>query len=667
MTLIFPGQRLIGRMSSESVVRLGHDLRDMVLDLEREHAPLLRALGHWWKWYEATPRDKQKTFPFVGAANVVVPLIGVVCDALSSRSLAQATAAAPTYWVTRTENEARVPVARRMARYINWQADGNEFSLKHVLGEMLLEMYVVGRGAAAVNYRHDVRPMFFGRTPLRAATRVTWEPVTWRRGPLVEHVPNEHLLWDRRHRIGDAPVVVRRHEWTWAELRDRAKADDAWDREAVEEVRKWPGVDDGTDTAQVSRVKADLDLRDQDTLSRQLHDVREVWVDWSMLGTRFEVPGDEVWGGQQVPLLAHLHRVSGRVLRLVGMPYLMPYKPFVDLRFRAGRGAAKRLEMMQSIATTAVNQEIDAGTRRNAFWGYTRDAAVQKRPIDPSKLFLVSDMDSIAAFPMPNYTQSALALLTLVNTMAERWMGHSDPLLGRETRSGGHPAPATSTLALLEQVNVMSAGTDVVIQEELSRLGEMVALLGQQFEEPGDPRLAAILGPEDAAAVGEFLFPDEPIPGRYFFDVVALSRTENPDAIMRRTLMTSQAYQNYGAVMAQGAMLLGNPQVPPQAKAVWVKFMEGAGLLLERFLEAANVDDAERYVVQLDQIGVDARNAFSQFTREAAGGLGAGLAGAGAPGAAGGAGGVAASGSLVGAGAGANGRAGGAFTGGGVL
>ena len=659
MTLIFPGQRLLRDMDSSTVQELGLELREMIRDLEREASPMLRGIAVWWKWYEAAPRTKEKTFPFVGASNVVVPLIGIVCDALTSRSLSQATAAAPTYWTTRTENEGKEAVARNMSRWINWQADGNSFSLKQVLAEQLLEAYVTGRSVCALHWRREVRPIFVGRTPIGKSPRVTRSQATFKRGPLVEHVPREHLLWDTRFRVGDAPAVVRKYEYTWAQLRDLAKLDDAWDRKGVEDVRAHPGCD-GDDASRIQATKDQLDLRDRDGLDHQLHDVREVWVDWSMLGNRFEVPGEEEWGGTQVPLVAHLHMQTGRILRLVGMPYLLPYKPFIDFKFRAGRGVAKRLEMFQSIGTSAINQEIDAGTRRNALWGKTRNARHNKNPIDPSKWMLVESMDEAEAFVLPNQTQSSLALFTVVNTLVERWMGASDPLMGRDTRSGGHPAPATSTLALLEQVNVMSAGTDVILQEELSRLGEAIAILNQQFEDNSNGILERVLGPTDAAAVQEFVFPEEPIPGNYFFNVAALSRTENPDAQMRRTLMTAQAYQNYGALCAQGAMIIGNPQAPPQVKAVWAKLMDGYGQLLVRFLDASNVDDTERFIVQLEQLGVDSRNAFAQFTQQAAQ-----AAGGGAPGGAGG--GVNGAGGLVGAGNGAARGAGSPFTGGGIL
>ena len=665
MALIFPGERLIERMDAKTVTQLGLELRDVVRDLERELSPTLKALSVWWKWYEAVPKSKEKTFPFVGASNVVVPMIGIACDALTSRSLSQATAAAPTYWLIESENEKRRKIASNMQRYINWQANGNDFSLKHVLAEQLLEAYVTGRGCAAVHYRRDIRPMWFGRTPPGSRPRLTRQAVTFARGPLVEHVPREHLLWDPRFRIGDAPCVVRTHHYTWATLRDMANLDEAWSKAAVKEVRQFPGLDEG-DAARVEQTKAQLDDLDRAGSDNALHDVREIWIDWSMLGGRFEIPGDESMGGEQVPLVAHLHMQSGKLLRLVGMPYLLPYKPFVDFKFRAGRGVAKRLEMLQLIQTTLWNQAIDARTRSNALFGKTRNARHNRTPIDPSKFLLVDDMGEVEPMAFPTSTQQDLPLMVAAQTMAERWVGQSDPLLGRDTRSGGHPAPATSTLALLEQVNVMSAGTDVILQEELSRMGEMVSILDQQFETNEDGKLQLVLGARDAQAVSQYVFPDEPIPGHYWFDVAAISRTENPDTAMRRTLMTAQAYQNYGALVAQGAMILDNPQASPRTKAVWVKLMDGMGDLLERFLDASNVDQGERYLVELQQLGVDARNAFQQFAGEAARAAQAGGLGAGGP-FAGGGGAVTAAGNAVGPANGAGGGAGGSFTGGGVL
>lgn len=646
-------------MSDDTSRVLGSHLLGYLRETQQENTPTFRAIAAWWKWYSAEPRAKQKNFPFTGASNVVVPTIGITVDALTSRSLAQLTAAAPNYWSTRTENETRAVTARNMARYINWQADGNDFSFKHVLAACLPEMYVTGRTVMALHYRRDTRPMFFGRDggPLQ------WQPVTFARGPLVEHVPREFVLWDTRQRIGDSPFVARFHEWTWAQLRSMTKLDDAWNRAAVEKVKTAPGADDFTEARAVTNAKNDIALREGRSNEELLHGVWELHVDWSMLGNRFEIPGEEEWGGEQLPLVVHLHARTGTILRLTGSPYLLPYKPFIDLRWRSGDyGVAKALEQIQIMQTTVVNQMFDAQTRANAIWAMTRNPKHVQKPFDPSRPLLVDAMDEFTPLNMPQPIQANIASLTMLQTIGERWMGASDPLLGRDTRSGGHSAPATSTLALLEQVNVMSAGTDVMMQEELSRLGEAIAILDQQFETNEGNKLQHVLGQEDALAVGQFLFPEEPIPGNYYFDVVALSRNDNPDAAMRRTLMTGQAYQNYLSVGVQGMQMIDSPNVPPRVKAFWAKGLEAYGDLLTRFLDASNIDDTEKYLVQLDKLGIDTRNSFQQFTREAAqqAAQGAGPVGAGAPG-------VAAGGAVGGAGVGAQGGAGRPIAGVGLL
>jgi hypothetical protein len=667
VTLIMPGQALTTSMSGEALRTLGGHLNERLDSLQQENAPHHRAMASWWRWYHAIPRVKQKNFPFANASNVIVPLIATVVDALSARTLAQTTAAAPAYWSARSENEDMMPTAREMVRYINWQADGNDFSFKQVLANALPEMHVTGQTVLAANYRRDVRPMFFGRQ----GARLQRQAVTFSRGPLVENVAAEHVLWDRRLRIGDAPLVARYHEWTWAELRALAHLDEAWSREAIEDIRNLAGPDDFSETQKVTLAKDQIALRDTSgrRMETEPHGIWEIHVDWSMLGSKFEIPGQEEWGGDQAPLLAHIHRRSGKILRLTGSPYLLPYKPFINLKWRHGQyGVAKALEQMQEIQTTLYNQSIDAQTRANSLWGKTRNPRHNREPIDPSRWLLVDSMDEVEPLNFGNSIQPSLSLLVASQTATERWMGSSDPLLGRETRSGGHPAPATSTLALLDQTDAMAAGTDTILQEELSRLGETIAILDQQFEASETGKIQQVLGQRDAAKLQPFLFPEEPIPGNIFFDVVALSRSENPDSMMRRTLMMAQAYQNYGALAAQGAQILDMPpnQVGPRVKAVWSKLLDAYGDLLTKFLDAGNIDEGERYLVQLEEIGVDRRNAFAQFVQEQQRAAGAEAAARGEQ-AAGGAGDLAATGSLVGAGNGAGGGAGRGVAGLGVL
>ena len=643
----FPGERLTARMSRESRTRVGGLAVELATDLERLAEPLIRSIPEWWKRYEAKPRFKEKHHPFRNASNVVVPLVGIMVDALVSRSFSQFTAAGDQFWTARTENEEKQAVARDMARYVNWQAR-HDFSMKSFLYDWLLELYNIGSSVAALNYRHEIRPMFFGGGKRPQAQRVEV-----RRGPVVEHVPREGVLWDTRFRIEDAPTVVRLREWSWSQMVAMAQNDPAWSKEDLEEVKGSPGLDGFGSYFDIQEFKREEDERGQlfDNVGGP-HLVYEMHVDWPILSGEFDIPGKEGMRAVQLPLVLHLHRKTGRVLRVVAEPYHLPGKPFLDGFFRKrpdrghAVGVAKKMEQLASMQTTLFNQSIDAQTRSNMVWAKTRNRKHLEQPLDGAHPILVSEMGELEALNVGNPIQPNISLLVAAQQMAERWMGPTDPLLGRETRSGGHPAPATSTLALLEQTSIMAAGTDLLLEEQLSKMGMYMAILDQQFETNEDGKLERVLGALDAQTVGEFIFPTEPIPAEYTFEMVALSKHENPDTQMRRALTIAQANQNYWAFVTQGAQVLESPQLGPLVKTVWTKAIDSMTRVYERFLAAGNQDDLEKFLVQLDEIGIDARNAFQQFSGQAralAAGAGAvqgqGPAGGSVPGAQGGVGG----------------------------
>jgi hypothetical protein len=239
-------------------------------------------------------------------------------------------------------------------------------------------------------------------------------------------------------------------------------------------------------------------------------------------------------------------------------------------------------------------------------------------PIDPSHPVYAPGMkgefDALNLLPS---IQPNLGLMVAGQTIAERAIGQFDPAIGRETRHGGHPSPATSTLALLEQSEVVSAATTELLRERVSRMGEAAAILYQQFETNEDGKLQRVFGEQDAAAIEQFMFPTEPIPGNYEFDVLALSRTSNPDTEMRRAVTIGQVNTNYWAFVIQGAQVLESPQVGPVVKKLWVDAIESQTNVYERFLAASNVDDMEKFIAELREVGIDSQRAFQQFAGQA--------------------------------------------------
>jgi hypothetical protein len=316
-------------------------------------------------------------------------------------------------------------------------------------------------------------------------------------------------------------------------------------------------------------------------------------------------------------------------------------------------GLSKKLEQFQSGMTTIFNQGIDAQTRANAIWAKTKLRRHMEDPIDPSHPIMDPDMTGFEVLNMPGSDFGNIQLLQTAQAMSERLTGQADVAFGRETRLGGHSAPATTTLALMSNADLLNNPMRELMRGQISRMGEFVAALDQQFETDEDGRIARILGDTDADTVGGFLFPTEPIPTNYEFNVRGLSQNLNPDAKMQRAVVVSQMNQGYwtGILKATQAMLqLSQSQLPREIQAVniqaWTKFIKSHTHAHIKFLEAADVDDIEKFHLALERNESDnsaglrelaERSAAAGGAIPAAGGVGAvggvpSPAGGGAPG-----------------------------------
>lgn len=623
MALLIPGQVLTSRLDNDVIEALGPAIHERITQLEDEYAPYFKAIAKWWKWYDAEPRTPRKNFPFKDASNIVVPFIKQQADAALSRTYATMTRT-DRIWLAKSENTKNERLAANVARRINWGARGNDFDFKLFLYDWLSELYPIGQAVAAINWRADIRPVFYGPGTSDRA-KLKYQNVVFAKGPIIEHSARENFLWDTRYHIAEAPLVSRRHQYTWPELSAMAQLDKAWDGRVLEEsVKGHPDAEGSSSADAVDTYKRMADHRALDPTVNGDYDIREVHVDWPILGQKFIVDDtEEDVDVPRLPIVAHLHMGTKRIVRLTAEPYHIIGKPFFASHFRkkSGRhtahGIAKHLEQPQSIQTTLFNQAIDAQTRANAIWAKTRNRKHIQEPIDVTKPIFVSDMNEFQELKLNPGIQPNLALMTAANVIGERLTGMADPALGRETRSGGHPSPATSTLALMEQADLLSASTEVLIQHEVARMGQALAVLYQQFDTNEDGYLQRVFGEGDAADIEEFLFPQEPIPGNYMFDVVAFSGSFNPDVQMRRAITVGQAHMQYWSFVLQGAQAIESPQLGPVVKTSWVRAIEGATKTYERFLEASDIDDMEKFLAEIDKLGQYTAESLRQFAGQA--------------------------------------------------
>jgi hypothetical protein len=609
---------------------LAPKLANLVTDLEDTYAPLFGDIRRWWEWYEAKPRMKVKDFPFRGASNIVVPLSQIMVDALVNRTMAALFGVGRRIWMGYTENDIEEKLVNNVVRHLNWAANNNDFNFRLVGYDWILEAAAIGSSVLGLNWREDLRYVFH-----RSKGKVSALPVRYGRGPLLEAIPRNLLLWDTNYLIGDAPCVVREYHFTWSEVQQLASNDrnGTWYTDEVEFIRDHPGL--GGPGADVSNARRVMDGANEHLRPGpyEKHDFRAIHLDWPLYSYFDEHSNqreDESLGDPTVGVVLTVHRKTGRIVRGIAEPYFFPSKPFFDIYYkkRTGRGhsvgVVKKLEHMQSAITTQLNQSIDAMTRANSVWAKTKDRQHLDKPIDPRHP-IFDPTNSFEPFLLPANTIDNQRNIQMVQVIAERLTGIADPALGRESRQGGHPSPATSTLALMAQSDIMTYSMRELIRGQMGRLGESIASLYQQFETNDDGKLARVLGDRDARDVSQYYFPTDPIVGNIHFDVVAMNEATNPDAEMQRAILVEQMNTNYWAKVLKVLPALESPQVGPMVKKAILASIEAGTRAHVRFLEASNVDDIERLTLEARRAAESdgaAMGAFASGLREVAGGSG---------------------------------------------
>lgn len=606
--------------------RLGGCLSEIVTQYESDHARMLHDYRVYTKWYEAEPITKERTFPFRGASNLVVPLIRTACDSATARLFAMVQARRRTLWTGYSENEDFADhYLQDILKFLNWAAR-REFDTFWSILDWITEATILGSSVLTLSWEERDRYLLLpnSRKPSK---------VNLRRGPKLQHWTAEKVLWDSGVPIRETEVCLFQSLYSWSELVRRQQLE-GYRPEAVEATRSHP-ITDGTPSLEVQYERerlAGVDISSRLT-HRRLYDRRLAYLDWPVLQgmkgsthiepERFAFANEDDDERVRVPILVEFCPKSQQVFKIIHYPYLSSdgLNAF-DLHFtrRAGYprgiGLAKKLEGLQAGMTMMVNQAVDAVTLGNSTILKTTDAALRQRPITPGQVVLVNSMDSLEPVGTPKAIMPDIAMINLLEVFAERAGAATDPLVGRESRSGGHPSPATNYLGMLEQSTTMVSPIVKMMREQLSKVGEFAATLYQQFDTDPEGRLVRHFGNEAGDRISTFLFPtDDAIPGNVDFDLTALSETENPQSQIQQSLLISQVTQNYFATLFKALEIMKNPQMgqDPDVRQLVTKTIETLGRTHQHFLEAAEFDEAQDVIYRLQEQGANNAEALNRF------------------------------------------------------
>jgi hypothetical protein len=603
-----PGDRI--PLTDDERAALGSQLVSLCEESETQHAAYFADIATWWDFYEAKPQFKQKSSPWPGASNIVVPFIRSQADPLAARAILSVFSTDKFWWGS-TQNKDWKERLPHVFAYLNLTATRG-LSLFNALDPGVLEQYVIGEVHWGQTWSTETRHVMLpGSKKPRA--------VVVRTGPDIYHRPRENWLYQRDKTISQSEYVIEQAPMTWTDLCRQSVGDEkhTWSKDAINKIKDQRGIYGPSQVVRAAK-RQQMGLPAEDVGSpTSLYDIRQATLDWPFFTSLdrgklssvsrpthiFDTPiGDAVH--TQIKVI--FHRISGEILHAIYDPYLLPEKPFYGAAYRRRASAAggsvgigKLGEHFQRGLSTHINQGFDAVTMANSIKLVTSNREFAARHWAPNTIPFIGDIEQLKELASQKNILPDVQIMNLLQAMGERTIGQADPNLGRETRMGGHPQPATNFLGIMEQSQINNSRPMKHLRMALSAAGSDRALMAQLFERNDGDWIQSHFDEDDAEHILAYLEGDDPIYGQVNFDVYALSEIHNPDAERQQAILIDQITTNYFITVAKFAETMVNPQVPPDIKTVMAEAIKAKTAALRRFLESSDVDDVETYLSQL--------------------------------------------------------------------
>ena len=578
-------------------------------------ADLLR----WQKEYWAKPTSEEATFPFRGAATVIVPLNAISVEAIHSKNMMTRFALphlVSVHAVSKDWDDAAAPFERFMNRELL-----DVMKVRNTFGDCYLECEKYGTMVGKVGYEKMVR------TSIRQiGDREEEVDVTLRDGAQFDAVPLARFLMPYTARDpqtapwcgeehSDTPYNVMMLESGGAFKPGTIIDGPDWETKP-DQMSKLHAWINGT-----ANLSSPLQGNEFERRQQELEHTTAMWpkrIDWQEIW----LPWDVDKSGKLKEIVVCFHYESRTFMSI-------RYNPHSDLRrpYRIGQyfpvehrwhgiGICKMNEQFQKEITVQHRQRIDNATianmrmfKINKLSGYG-----PKEPIFPGKMWFLDDMSHIDSVQLGEIYPSSFSNEQATLIYQQQRVGVNEMNLGMP--QAGTPGTATSDLARIQEGNKK---TDFVYDNQTSFTEEIITDIADIIQQYG-PRQVQYF---DTAEHGQIVKKLLDVPQGYIRDgllikLKASTQKQNEMLDRQNWVQLAPMIQQYYEGMLQLAMQLGDKQLEA---TILMKGMGAATEVLEQVLETFDIRNIDRITVS--EILEKVKNGLQ--------GLGAGQDGSGQP------------------------------------
>lgn len=565
-------------------------LREEITRTLGERRPLEEKWLRYQRLYKAVPEVQLKEFPFLGAANLVLPVIATDVDTIFSRFMG-ILFQPDSLWACRALREDAVDYAPKLQEFLRW-AQNNELEAYNACVGFLLEKCKLGTGVLKERYRRESRLAYEFRE-MPGGTLAQHRRVLLKDSPVIQHVQLINFLvasgtQDHQQCAFNAERLL----LTWGQLQDRIR-NGIYTADGGARLMQWHARERGSFYQQ--------EMHRMQGFGPGLGDRFELWEVW----TDFDIRG----AGEPVSVVCTLHLPTMTYLRVDYNPFFHQERPYSVARYMPqegqfyGIGLGEMLESFQDEATAMHNQRLDNNTISNAsMMKFKKGIGIRSdEPIFPGRWFPVDEMDDIQPLQMgAGRFNTTVQDEQLTMSYATRRTGVNDYVMGSAEPNIGYAALGTNILQHREAAKRFDQGLRES-RQALGASGRRVVELYQQFNQGG--KVFSVLGQRDGDVLTKLLqFPLELIRHSVSVEVTATSASMNKDVEIRTQTIVMQMVTQFYTQLFQGISIVVNPQVPMPLRMLAYRMVVGAVTLMRRTLDSYEVQDAESIIPRIEEI-----------------------------------------------------------------
>ncbi len=562
--------------------RLVSYLESELLNHYAERQPWMDRLLSYQKDYWAEPTTKRATFPFSGAATIVIPLTAIAVEAVHARTMT--TLFALNQMVSA---QARSPSWQDYARPVERFLDHEllkEMKVRRRLDSAVLEIEKFGTGIGKVGYEKIVR------TAVRQVGGIESEyPVTVRDGAVLDPVASGRFLMPFSATDPQtSPWCGEEHARSPYEVLTMEQSG-FFKKGTFKRLESWVTKSTVTGTSGQERKfqRAQETLEKREAVWPKLLDWVEIWVSFNVDGGKFDKE-----------IVVHYHRGAGFIMSArynwhedLHRPYRVGVYFPVEHRW-TGIGICKQNEQFQREITTQHRQRLDNATLANMRMIKISKLAGYKpgEPIFPGKMWFVDDMSHVETMQLGEVYNSAFNNEQATLMYSQQRSGVNETTLGQPP--AGTPGTATGDLARIQEG---AKKFDYVYQNVKEFVQELIidtAVVVQQF---GPRRVEYWEVAEGGRMVQQFFdMPVELIRHGLLIELNAAGQQQNKVLDRQNWMQVATILQQYYTGMLQLAQMGGNQQL--------IQYIIQKGLVagteaMRQVLETFEVKNEERIIL----------------------------------------------------------------------